>query len=98
MFSIFPALKHLSTDECESGAGLVVAAGDTLHLQLKVHLRWFASSQVGQGRVSPERSRQEVVGLSALILQEAICEYDLSNKVTPLLLLQGAEQRGLRSK
>lgn len=87
MFSIFPALKRLSTEECESGAGLVVAAGDALHLQLKVHLQRFASGQVGQGCVSPERSRPEVVGLSALILQEAIREYDLCNKVTPLLLL-----------
>lgn len=68
MISIFPALEHLSTEECKSGAGLVVAAGDAFHLQLKVHLRRFASRQVSKRRAPPERSRQEVVGLSALVL------------------------------
>lgn len=68
MISIFPALEHLPTEECESGAGLVVAASDALHLQLKVHFQRFASRQVSKRCAPPERSRQEVVGLSALVL------------------------------
>lgn len=36
MFAIFSALEGVSTEEGEGGAGLVVPAGDALHLQLKV--------------------------------------------------------------
>lgn len=68
MFPIFSALEGVSTEEGEGGAGLVVSAGDALHLQLEVQLQRFCSGQVSQRRVSPERSRQEVVGLRALIL------------------------------
>lgn len=48
MFAVFSALEGLSTEEGEGGAGLVVPAGDALHLQLKVQLQWFRSGQVGQ--------------------------------------------------
>lgn len=68
MIPKFSALENVSTEECEGGAGLVVSAGDAFHLQLKVQLQWFGSRQVSQQRVSPERSRLEVVGLCALIL------------------------------
>lgn len=96
MLSIISALVHLSADEGEGGAGLVVSAGDALQLQLKVQLQRLCSHQVGQRRAPLERGRQEVVGLCALILQQAVVAYALSNEVTPLLLLQGAQQRGLR--
>lgn len=46
MFAIFSALEGVSTEEGEGGAGLVVSAGDALHLQLKVQLQRFYSSQV----------------------------------------------------
>lgn len=68
MFPVFSALENVSTEEREGGAGLVVSAGDALHLQLKVQLRRFGSRQIGQRRLSPERSGLEVVGLCALIL------------------------------
>lgn len=68
MFSVFSALESVSAEEGEGGAGLVVSAGDALHLQLKVQLRRFCGRQVSQRRVSPERSGQEVVRLCALIL------------------------------
>lgn len=48
MFSIFSALESVSTDEGEGGGGLVVPAGDALHLQLEVQLQWLGSSQIGQ--------------------------------------------------
>lgn len=67
MFAVFSALEGVSTQEGEGGAGLVVPGGDALHLQLEVQLQWFRSGEVGQRRVSPERSRQEVVGLCAFI-------------------------------
>lgn len=68
MFAIFSALEGVSTEEGEGGTGLVVSIGDALQLQLKVQLQRFCSGQVSQRRVSPERSRQEVVGLCAFIL------------------------------
>lgn len=98
MSAIFPAVEVVSTEEGEGRAGLVVSAGDALHLQLEVQLQWFTSCQVSQRRVSLERGRQEVVGLRALILQQAVCAHAFSDQVTSLLLLQGAQQRGLMKK
>lgn len=68
MFAIFSALEGVSTQEGERGAGFVVSTGDALHLQLKVKLRRFSSSQISQRGVSPERSGQEVVCLRAFVL------------------------------
>lgn len=67
MFAIFSALEGVSTEEGEGRAGLVMSAGDALHLQLKVQLKRFDSCQVGQRSVSPERSRQKAVGLRAFV-------------------------------
>lgn len=68
MCAVFSALEAVSTQEGEGGAGLVVAAGDALHLQLEVQLQRFGSCEVSQRRVSPEGNGQEVVGLCALVL------------------------------
>lgn len=88
----------MSTEEGEGGAGLVMPAGDALYLQLKVQLQRFSSCQVSQRRVPVERSREEAVGLRALIRQQAVRGYALSDQVAPPLPLQGAQQRGLGNK
>lgn len=95
MFGIFPALEGVSAEESEGRAGLVVLAGDALHLQLQVQLQRFSSCQVGKRRLSLERSRQEAVGLSAFVRQQAVGAHGLCDEVTPPLLLQGAQQGGL---
>lgn len=41
MFSIFSALERVPAEEGKGRAGLVVATGDALHLQLKVQLQRF---------------------------------------------------------
>lgn len=68
MLAVFSALKGVSAQEGEGGAGLVVSAGDALHLQLEVQLQRLPNGQVSQRRVPPERSGQEVVGLRPLVL------------------------------
>lgn len=68
MSAIFPALKGVPAEEGEGRAGLVVSAGDALHLQLEVQLRRLPGSQIRQRRVSPEGSGQEVVRLRAFVL------------------------------
>lgn len=65
MISVLSALESVSAEEGEGGAGFVVPAGDTLHLQLEVQLQRLGGRQVSQRRAPPERGGQEVVGLRA---------------------------------
>lgn len=68
MISVLSALESVSTEEGEGGAGLVVPAGDALHLQLQVQLQRLGGHQVSQRRAPPERGGQEVVGLRADVM------------------------------
>ena len=92
MVRVLPAREAVAAEEAEGGAGLVVAAGHALHLQLDVQLRRPALRQVRQDRGAPERRRQEVVGLGALVLQQGVEGRALGDQVTSMLLLQRAQQ------
>lgn len=76
----------------------MVAARDTLHLQLEVQLQRFGHGEIRQTRVTPKRSGQEVERLRAFVLDQCVCGHVFCDHVTSLLLLQGAQQRGLMGK
>ena len=97
MVCVLPAREAVAAEEGEGGAGLVVAAGHALHLQLEVQLRRPPFCHVRQDRLAPERRRQEVVGLGALVLQQCVDGRALGDHVTSMLLLQRAQQGRLRS-
>lgn len=96
MFAILPAREAVSADEGEGGGGLVVAAGDSLQLQLQVELQGLSGRQLRQASAVMERCRQEVVRLGAHVLQQRVAAGALGDQVTPLLLLQRAQQGRLR--